>query len=254
MACSVDTSRCSDRGVRVGAERVRAWARRKDVLDMLVCSTALLASLAPAGAITGGTEDTANSYSNVGMVVFYQPDGRFRCTGTLDRTAGRPDRRPLHVPGHRQGGRHLRPGDLAHRGGGRDRHPPRSRRHGSGRRGLRHRLHRRPTSPHRATKASRPGSSARRLTHRDYSDFTDIKNWNDTGVDHPRRSTGAPDRRRSHRRTTSTSSRSRDLNKTEFLTIGYGTEVRQAPSPARRSRPRSASRSSAGTRPRSARS
>jgi len=38
---------------------------------------------APAGSITGGTEDTGNTYSNVGMVVFYQPDGRFRCSGTL---------------------------------------------------------------------------------------------------------------------------------------------------------------------------
>jgi len=44
---------------------------------------ALLAATTPATAITGGTEDLANKYSNVGMVVFYQPDGRFRCSGTL---------------------------------------------------------------------------------------------------------------------------------------------------------------------------
>ena len=44
---------------------------------------ALLAATVPSGAITGGTEDTANTYSNVGMVVFYQPDGRFRCSGTI---------------------------------------------------------------------------------------------------------------------------------------------------------------------------
>jgi len=43
----------------------------------------VLATSVPAGAITGGTEDTANRYSNVGMVIFYQPDGRFRCSGTL---------------------------------------------------------------------------------------------------------------------------------------------------------------------------
>src|SRR5918994_1318937 len=49
----------------------------------LVCVTALFASIVPASAITGGTEDTANTYSNVGMLVFYQPDGRFRCSGTL---------------------------------------------------------------------------------------------------------------------------------------------------------------------------
>jgi hypothetical protein len=44
---------------------------------------ALLAATVPASAITGGTEDTTNIHSNVGMVVFYQPDGRFRCSGTL---------------------------------------------------------------------------------------------------------------------------------------------------------------------------
>ena len=49
----------------------------------LVGLGALLAPMAPAAAITGGTEDTANQYSNVGMIVFYQPDGRFRCSGTL---------------------------------------------------------------------------------------------------------------------------------------------------------------------------
>jgi hypothetical protein len=27
----------------------------------------------PAAAITGGTEDTTNTYSNVAMIVFYQP-------------------------------------------------------------------------------------------------------------------------------------------------------------------------------------
>ena len=44
---------------------------------------AMLASIGPAPAITGGHEDTENRYSNVGMLVFYQPDGRFRCSGTL---------------------------------------------------------------------------------------------------------------------------------------------------------------------------
>ena len=43
----------------------------------------LLAAAAPGFGITGGTEDTANKYPNVGVLVFYQPDGRFRCTATL---------------------------------------------------------------------------------------------------------------------------------------------------------------------------
>ena len=61
--------------------RVRSFAR--PVLAAAICFAALLALTAPAGAITGGAEDSANTYSNVGMVVFYQPDGRFRCSGTL---------------------------------------------------------------------------------------------------------------------------------------------------------------------------
>lgn len=37
----------------------------------------------PATAITGGTPDTENRYSNVGMIVFYDDGGRFRCSATL---------------------------------------------------------------------------------------------------------------------------------------------------------------------------
>ncbi len=36
-----------------------------------------------AQAITGGDRDDANHYSNVGMIVFYEDGGRFRCTATL---------------------------------------------------------------------------------------------------------------------------------------------------------------------------
>ena len=53
------------------------------VTASVVWIAALMAATTPAPAITGGTEDTTNTYRNVGMVVFYQPDGRFRCSGTL---------------------------------------------------------------------------------------------------------------------------------------------------------------------------
>ena len=44
----------------------------------LTSSTALSAQ-----AITGGDRDDANHYSKVGMIVFYENGGRFRCTATL---------------------------------------------------------------------------------------------------------------------------------------------------------------------------
>ena len=55
----------------------------RTVVAVIVGVLSLLAATLPAPAITGGTEDTNNTYSNVGLVLFYQPDGRFRCTGTL---------------------------------------------------------------------------------------------------------------------------------------------------------------------------
>src|SRR4029453_14079902 len=54
----------------------------RSLMAVVACFGAFLATTDPSGAITGGTEDLANVYSNVGMVVFYQPDGRFRCSGT----------------------------------------------------------------------------------------------------------------------------------------------------------------------------
>ena len=48
-------------------------------------SLSLLAAALPAGAITGGTDDspTDPEHPNVGLLFFYEPDGRFRCTATL---------------------------------------------------------------------------------------------------------------------------------------------------------------------------
>src|SRR5262245_7211327 len=55
----------------------------RPLVAAFIVVASLLAGIAPASSITGGTEDTSNTYSNVGMLVFYQPDGRFRCSGTL---------------------------------------------------------------------------------------------------------------------------------------------------------------------------
>jgi Trypsin len=56
------------------------------VRKLLALGAALAGALAigivPAGAITGGQLD-GNRHPNVAMIVFYQPEGRFRCSATL---------------------------------------------------------------------------------------------------------------------------------------------------------------------------
>ena len=88
---------------------------------------------------------------------------------------------------------------------------------------------------------ARPGSSAPRCTHPLYSDFTDMRNWNDTGViildEAPRVSGGTA---HSGELPPTTSASLCSQRSTSFLTIGYGTEVRegaesgpQTPTPVR---------------------
>src|SRR5262245_6913946 len=55
---------------------------RRVVISAVVVVAAIAALAAPAGAITGGELD-GNEHPNVAMIVFYQPDGRFRCSATL---------------------------------------------------------------------------------------------------------------------------------------------------------------------------
>jgi secreted trypsin-like serine protease len=186
--------------------------------------TTFLAFAAPAGAITGGTEDTQNTYSNVGMVVFYQPDGRFRCSGTLiaprvfltaahctfqdigkvvvtfDWEISRTEpESEVDIP---RAADDEGPDDTISQVGftAADITDP-------------------------AYEGEQTWALGTPLTHPGYSDFTDIKNWNDTGVVILDEAPGLPT---SPLAPENYLDRFRQplLNKTEFLTIGYGTEVR----------------------------
>jgi hypothetical protein len=196
-----------------------------------IVSAVMLVAVAPAPAITGGTEDTENIYSNVGMVVFYQPDGRFRCSGTLvapqvfvtaahctfqdigevvvtfDPVISRDeDEAEIDIPRAADDSGPddniseigFAPGDIV---------PP-------------------------AYEGEQTWFLGVPRTHPEYSDFTDLKNWNDTGVvlldgpvDLPTTPLAPVNYLDQFKQPL--------LNKTEFFTAGYGTEVRQSETPPR---------------------
>jgi hypothetical protein len=200
----------------------------RPVAGALLAVAFLVAGVAPAASITGGTEDTSNQYSNVGMVVFYQPDGRFRCSGTLiaarvfvtaahctfqdigkvvvtfdpviSRTAAESE---VDIP---RAADDSGPDDAVSAIGftASDIAPPKY-------------------------KGEQDWVLGTAVTHPDYSDFTDIKNWNDTGVvildqalTLPTTPLAPPNYLDQFAQPA--------LNTTAFLTIGYGTEVRQGDS------------------------
>lgn len=189
---------------------------------------ASVALTSPATAITGGVEDLGNTYSNVGMVVFYQPDGRFRCSGTLiapqvfltaahctfqdigqvvvtfdpliSRTA---EESEIDIP---RAADDSGPDDAISDVG------------------------------YTAADITAPDYAGEQtyvlgtpVTHPQYSDFTDLKNWNDTGVIILDTAPGLPTTPLPPENYLNQFAQPK-LNSTEFLTIGYGTEVRKAES------------------------
>jgi hypothetical protein len=202
---------------------------RKLISALFVAVLGVSASLvynSPATAITGGTEDLANDYPSVGLVFFYQPDGRFRCSGTL--IAPRVFLTAAHCTFQDVGKVIVTFDPLVSRTEAEaERDVPRAADD---------------TGPDDAVSAVgyAPGDIVppeytgeqtwylgTPVTHPEYSDFTDLKNWNDTGVvildvapPVPTSAIAPPNHLDQYQQPR--------LNRTEFLTIGYGTEVRRA--------------------------
>lgn len=196
------------------------------VVRLVLIVTVVLTAVAPAGAITGGDAD-GDGHPNVGIVVFYQPDGRFRCSGTLVAPT------VLVTAAHCT---FLDIGkvvvsfdpDIAESAAVVESRIPRAV-DDSG-----------PDDAHSDvgyTPAALTGLApdaptwvlGTPLTHPQYSDFTDLRNWNDTGVvvlDEPLGITPVP----------LAPERYLDqfapplLAQTIFDVVGYGTEVRKSPS------------------------
>ena len=186
-----------------------------------------VAAAVPASAITGGTIDDQNVHAEVGLIVNYTADGRFRCTGTLVTetvvlTAA-------HCTEGTLGSAIVTFEPIV------DLEPPSNLpRAGDD------------TGSGTSTTGYQPGQTlpdgyytGTAYTHPDYSGFTDMDNWNDVGVivlDEPvegiEPATIAPagylDR-----------FTPRVLNSTLFTLVGYGTEVRKPASGPQKPTPQS---------------
>jgi hypothetical protein len=176
-----------------------------------VASAGLLAAVsgvAPAIAITGGVAD-GNAHPNVGLILFYSADGRFRCSATLVSPT------VLLTAAHCTDGtvgKTLVTFDTV--------------------------IAEQPPSPFPVAADPSAGYTEAEIeaagylsgtayTHPEYSDFTDLDNWNDVGVvvlDQPVTGIEPATLAEPGRLDLIAAS---ELRKTLFTAVGYGTEVRK---------------------------
>jgi len=181
------------------------------LVSMGALAALVLASVSPVQAITGGTAD-GNAHPNVGLIIFYDAEGRFRCSATLVS------------PTILLTAAHCTDGTL-------------------GKTGVTFNSVIAQQAPSGFPVASNPAAgytaadlagggllSGTAYTHPEYSGFTDLNNWNDVGVivlDAPVSGiTPSPIAPRDYLEAFAQPT----LNKTIFTVVGYGTEVRKAES------------------------
>jgi secreted trypsin-like serine protease len=183
---------------------------RTALAALAVTVMAAVSTAGPAAAITGGQPD-GNDHPNVGLILFYDSTGRFRCTATLISPT------VLLTAAHCTDGvvgKVLVDFDSVITETGPNPYPEATD----------------PSKGYTPEQIAAIGElSGTAYTHPGYSDFTDVRNWNDVGVvvlDHPVAIAPAQlaplnylDR-----------FTPKVLNKTAFPVVGYGTEVRKAES------------------------
>lgn len=182
---------------------------------LLITAATALALVAPSGAAsasTGGTVDTANRYSGVALITFYDDGTRYRCSATLVSptvllTAA-------HCTDSVEGLTAVTFEPLV------DDAPPADLPVASD-----------PAAGYTAADITAAGFlPGEGETHPAYSDFTDLDNWNDVGVVVLEEPVTGVDITPIATVGTLDAIPRRDLRSTLFRAVGYGTEVRKADS------------------------
>jgi hypothetical protein len=182
---------------------------RKRMSAVIAAAIAVVAAASPAGAITGGTYDSENKYANVGLIAFYDDGVRYRCSATLMTptvllTAA-------HCTDGVEGGTVVTfnkflaseaPSGLP--------------------------LAANPAKGYAASDVTAGYAYGVGRTHPQYSDFTDLENWNDVGVVVLSKPVKGITPARLAPRNHLESFVQPALNSTLFRIVGYGTHVRQA--------------------------